>query len=133
MMDKFIQILLKMPTTSDTPSTSNHFGVATPFKVQVNFEIPLFEGNIDADDLEKWLSLLEGYFSIQNFPTGKRSPSRSLSPSPMSNIGGMDTPRGRQRMNLRYSKQNPLGNILSMSSKMNSTMLETIMTNTPSG
>ena len=39
--------------------------VSNPFKVQVNFDIPLFEGNIDAHALEKWLSLLEGYFSIQ--------------------------------------------------------------------
>ena len=54
-----------MPTATDTPSSSSHFGGATPFKVQVNFEIPLFEGKIDADALEKWLSLLEGYFSIQ--------------------------------------------------------------------
>ena len=56
-----------MPTTTDAPSTSSHFGGATPFKVQVNFDIPLFEGNIDADALEKWLSMLEGYFSIQKF------------------------------------------------------------------
>jgi hypothetical protein len=37
------------------------------FKVQVNFDIPIFESQIDADALEKWLNLLEGYFSIQNF------------------------------------------------------------------
>jgi hypothetical protein len=49
----------------ETPSTSNHFGGVTPFKVQVNFDIPLFEGNIDADALEKWLNLLEGYYSVQ--------------------------------------------------------------------
>jgi hypothetical protein len=45
--------------------TSNHFGCATSFKVKVNFDIPLFEGQIDVDALEKWLSLLEGYYSIQ--------------------------------------------------------------------
>ena len=38
-----------------------------PFKVQVNFDIPIFEGQIDADALEKWLNLLEGYFSVYNF------------------------------------------------------------------
>jgi hypothetical protein len=36
-----------------------------PFKVQVKFYIPLFEFQIDVDTLEKWLSPLEGYFSIQ--------------------------------------------------------------------
>jgi hypothetical protein len=37
----------------------------TPFKVQVKFDIPLFEGHIDAYDLEKWLNILEGYYSVQ--------------------------------------------------------------------
>jgi hypothetical protein len=27
----------------------------------------MFEGQIDADSIEKWLNLLEGYFTIQNF------------------------------------------------------------------
>ena len=48
-------------------SKRSRFGDTTPFKVQVNFDIPLFEGQIDADALEKWLILLEGYFSIHNF------------------------------------------------------------------
>jgi hypothetical protein len=48
-------------------STHNHFKCETPFKVQLKFDIPLFEGQIDMDTLEKWLSLLEGYFSIQIF------------------------------------------------------------------
>jgi hypothetical protein len=49
----------------EASSTSNHFRGVTPFKVQVNFDIPLFEGQIDADALEKWLNLLEGYYSVQ--------------------------------------------------------------------
>jgi hypothetical protein len=52
--------------------TSNHFGGATPFKVQVNFDIPLFERQIDANALEKWLNLLKGYYSVQkNFDSEK--------------------------------------------------------------
>jgi hypothetical protein len=46
-------------------SSRIHFGGVTPFKVQFNFYIPLFEGQIDEDALEKWLNLLEGYYSIQ--------------------------------------------------------------------
>jgi hypothetical protein len=46
---------------------SNHFGGTNPFKVQINFDIPVFEGQIDVDALEKWLNLLEGYFSVHNF------------------------------------------------------------------
>ena len=47
-------------------STSSRFGDATPFKLQVNFDILLFEGNIDADALDNWLNVIEGYFSIYN-------------------------------------------------------------------
>jgi hypothetical protein len=50
---------------AEASSTRIHFTSATPFKVQVNFDIPLFEGQIDANALEKWLNLLEGYYSIQ--------------------------------------------------------------------
>jgi hypothetical protein len=53
--------------TRDTSSSRDHFGGTTPFKVQVNFDIPLFEGQIDADVVDKWLNLLEGYFSVHNF------------------------------------------------------------------
>ena len=48
-------------------STSSHFGDATPFKLQVNFDIPLFEGYINTDALVNWLNVLEGYFSVHNF------------------------------------------------------------------
>jgi hypothetical protein len=30
-------------------------------------DIPIFEGQIDVDAIEKWLNLLEGYFSVHNF------------------------------------------------------------------
>jgi hypothetical protein len=50
--------------TGDAYSLSR--GVA-PFKVQINFDIPIFEGQIDADSIDKWLKLLEGYFSFHNF------------------------------------------------------------------
>ena len=40
MMDSFVQILQRLPT-GDTSSSSG--GIA-PFKVQINFDIPIFEG-----------------------------------------------------------------------------------------
>jgi hypothetical protein len=46
---------------------SDQFGGTSPFKVHVNFDIPIFEGQIDEDALEKWLNILEGYFSVHNF------------------------------------------------------------------
>jgi hypothetical protein len=67
MMENFSHILQHLPIASGASSSSNHFGGTSPFKVQVNFDIPVFEGQIDADALDKWLNLLEGYFSIHNF------------------------------------------------------------------
>jgi hypothetical protein len=63
MMYCFEKILRRLPT-GDTSSSN---GSATPFKVQINFDIPIFEGQIDVDAIEKWLNLLEGYLFVQNF------------------------------------------------------------------
>ena len=43
MMDNFAQILQRLPTGSAS-AYSNHSGGVTPFKVQLNFEIPIFDG-----------------------------------------------------------------------------------------
>ena len=61
MMENFSHILQRLPIASGEYSSSDHFGSTSPFKV--NFDIPIFEGQIDADDVDKWLNLLEGYFS----------------------------------------------------------------------
>jgi hypothetical protein len=57
---------------TEASSTSNHFSSVTPFKVQVNFDITLFEGLIDVDSLEKWLNILEGYYFIQKFSNSEK-------------------------------------------------------------
>jgi hypothetical protein len=67
MMENFSHILQRLPIKTFMSSSSNHFGSTSPFKVQVNFYILVFEGQIDVDALEKWLNLLEGYFSVHNF------------------------------------------------------------------
>jgi hypothetical protein len=67
MMENFSHILQRLSIASGTSSSSGYFRVTSPFKVQVNFDIPIFEGQIDADALDKWLNLLEGYFSVHNF------------------------------------------------------------------
>jgi len=56
----------------EEPSTNSHFGGTKPFKVQVNFYIPLFEVYIDSYALEKSLSMIEGYFYIQSFSNGEK-------------------------------------------------------------
>jgi hypothetical protein len=63
MMDSFEQILRWLPI-GDASSLS---GGTAPFKVQIKFDIPIFEGRIDADVVDKWLNLLEGYFPFHNF------------------------------------------------------------------
>jgi hypothetical protein len=67
MMENFAHILQCLPIATCTSSSNNHFGSTSPFKVQVNFDIHIFEGQIDAEALEKWLTLLEGYFFVHNF------------------------------------------------------------------
>jgi hypothetical protein len=109
MMENFSHILQCLPIETCTSSSNNHFGSTSPFKVQVNFDIPVFEGQIDADALDKWLNLLEGYFLFTIFPTGKRSPSHSLNISPMSNIGGKLTGRKVPQKSLEYMGSIPLG------------------------
>jgi hypothetical protein len=67
MMENFSHILQRLQIALGASSSSDHFGGTSPFKVQVNFDIPVFEGQIDAEALEKWLTLLERYFSVHNF------------------------------------------------------------------
>jgi hypothetical protein len=66
MMDNFAQILQRIPTGGALTSNS-HSGGATPFKVHVKFDIPIFEGHIDAYVVDRWLNLLEGYVSFHEF------------------------------------------------------------------
>ena len=51
MMDSFAQILQWLPR-GDTSASNSYSGNATLFKVQDNFEIPIFKGQIDADFIE---------------------------------------------------------------------------------
>ena len=57
-MEIFAQILRRL--SIDDASSSR--GCVTPFKVHINFDIPIFEGHIDTNIVDKWLNLLEGYF-----------------------------------------------------------------------
>jgi hypothetical protein len=114
MMENFSHILQRPSIKKRTYSSSDHFGGTSPFKVHVNFDIPVFEGQIDAKALEKWLTLLKGYFSIHNFYTKKRSPSHSLKLSLMSKIGGKLTGSKVPQRSLEYTGPIPLGIFLWM-------------------
>ena len=66
-IDNFAHILQCLSTEIGVYSSSIHFRGTSPFKVQVNFDIIIFEGQIDANSLETWLNLLEGYLFVQFF------------------------------------------------------------------
>jgi hypothetical protein len=66
MMDNIPQILQRIPTGGASTSRI-HSGGATTFKVQVNFDITIFDGQIDAYFVDIWLNLLERYFSVHDF------------------------------------------------------------------
>ena len=57
-MDNFTQILQQIPT-GNAHSSSSHARGATLFKVHINFDIPILEGQIDADVVNTWLNILE--------------------------------------------------------------------------
>jgi len=69
MMDSFAQILKRLPI-GDASASSSYFG--NSFKVQVNFEIPIFESQIDTNAIDKWLNLLEGYFFVHDFSSREK-------------------------------------------------------------
>jgi hypothetical protein len=119
MMDNFAQILQRIPIGGASTSRSN-YGGATPFKVQVNFDIPIFDGQIDADVVDIWLNLLEGYFLVHEFSDREKIIfSHSSKPPPMSRTGGKPTRSKRARENPLCSRSYPLGILSEMPSRNN--------------
>jgi hypothetical protein len=114
MMENFAHILKRLPIASCASSSSDHFEGTSPFKVQVNFDIPVFEGQIDAEALEKWLTLLEGYFSVHNFSDKEKITFALLKALPHVKIGGKLTGRKVPQRSLEYMGPIPLGIFLWM-------------------
>ena len=117
-MDKFARILQRLPTDGASAS-NNHSGGVTPFKVQVNFEIPIFDGQIDADAVYRWMNLLEGFSSVHDFFDGEKIIFSLLKVAPMSRTGGKPTVRKRIRRNPLCSWPYPLGIICNTPSRNN--------------
>ena len=112
MMDNFSQILLRMLKAASAYSIRNRFEDATPFKVYVNFDIPLFEAHINVDTVDNWLNSLEGYLSVHNISDRENITFVSLRQSPMSKIGGVLIGRKTHQTSLECLRKNPLGDLL---------------------
>jgi hypothetical protein len=130
MMDNFTQILQWLPTAMEAPSTSGHFGGVTPFKVQVKFYIPLFESQIDVYTLEKWLSLLEGYFFVQNFSNSDKITFTILKALPHVIYWWETYCEKHSKDESTILGEDPLGKLFLMPSSRNTNLLETMLTST---
>jgi hypothetical protein len=67
MMENFSHLLQRLLITTNASSSSNHFGGTSPFKVQVNLDISVFEGQIDVDSLEKMVKFARRLFLCSQF------------------------------------------------------------------
>jgi len=106
MMENFSHILQRLSIAS-----SDHFGGNSHFKVQVNFYISIFEGQIDVDALEKWLYLLEGYLFIHNFSNRENIPFALLKVVPHVKHDGKLTLSKTPQRSLEYLGPRPLGTL----------------------
>ena len=131
-MDNFGQILQQLPT-SGASASSSHSGGATPFKVQVNFDIPIFEGQIDADAIDILLNLLEGYFSVHDFSDREKIIFSLLKYTPHVKDWWEPTVRKKMRQNLLYSQPYPLGILSEMPSRNNTIPWGAMRTSTYNG
>jgi hypothetical protein len=66
-MDNFAQILIQLLATMEEASIRNHFGSVIPFKVQVNFDIPLFEGHMYSQHVRKMVKSARALFIYLQF------------------------------------------------------------------
>jgi hypothetical protein len=132
MMDNFAQILQQIPTGGASTSRI-HSGGATPFKVQVNFDIPIFDVQIDVDVVDRWLNLLEGYFSVHDFSDRENIISHSSKLPPTSRTGGKPTWSKRVREKPLCSRSHPLGILSETPSRKNIILWRAMRTNTYNG
>ena len=128
-MDSFAQILRQLPT-SDASSSSR--GVA-PFKVQINFDIPIFECWIDTDAIYKWLNLLEGYFFLHNCSNREKITFALLKAVPHVKDCGKLSVSKRKKRKPHYFQSQPPRNPSGMLLRNNTTLSKVMTTCIPNG
>jgi hypothetical protein len=99
-----------------------------PFKIQVSFDIPVVEGQIDADALEKWLNLLEGYFFVHNFSDREKITFALLKALPHVKHWWETYWEQNSTEESRIFGAEPIWDFLWMRSRRNITLWETMMT-----
>lgn len=132
-MNNFSQILRRLSTTAYASTSSRHFGGTTPFKVQANFDIPIFKGQIDANALEKWVNLLEGYFSVYNFSDRENITFVLLKTVPHVKDYGILIVSKHPRRNLKCLESNPPRYLMLMLLRGNISPSEIMRTSTQDG
>jgi hypothetical protein len=128
MMENFSHILQCLSIVAGVSSSSDHFGGTSPFKVQVNFDITIFEGQIDVDALDKWLNMLEGYFFVHNFSNRENITFALLKYLAHVKHWWETYWRKVPHRILQYMGLSPLGIFLWLQLRNNITMLETMRT-----
>ena len=128
----FSQILQPL-LTGDASASISHSGGATPFKVQVNFDIPIFGYQIDADVVDRWLNLLEGYFSVHDFSNRENITFALLKAAPHVKDWWETYCERKDERKPLFSQRNPLGICSEMESRKNITLWGAMMISTCNG
>ena len=71
MFAQFNEILLRFASTSRESATRHCYDKIIPFKVQMNLDIPNFEGKIDAESVDNWVQQLESYYAVNQLSEAK--------------------------------------------------------------
>ena len=71
MFSQFNEILKRFCSTSGGFLTRMNSEKMSPFKVQMNLDIPNLEGNIDAESVDNWVQQLESYYSMNQLSKAK--------------------------------------------------------------
>ena len=50
----------------------SHSNKISPFKVQMNLDIPKIEGNIDAEFVDNWVQQLESYYAVNQLSESEK-------------------------------------------------------------
>ena len=81
MFAQFSEILMQVTSKSRESSTRHHSDKISPFKVQMNLDIPNLEGNIDAESINNWVQQLESYYTVSKLSEAKKITIASLNMS----------------------------------------------------